>query len=102
MASTSCVLASIVLPSALHFTVATQAQAHEAHVVHVMLRSLYILPIVAAAVWFHLRGALLVSCVVAVTYAVHVVTAWGNLPMENANQVATIAIYLALEGWLAP
>jgi putative nucleotidyltransferase with HDIG domain len=67
---------------------------HREHVIHVLFRGLYLLPVIAAAVWFRLRGALVSAVVVAAAYAGHMLLSWRHQPMENANQVAMIAVFL--------
>lgn len=67
---------------------------HRLHVVHVLFGGLYLLPIVAGALWFRLRGALAASVAISIAYATHVAISWRGQPMENANQIAMIAVYL--------
>ena len=67
---------------------------HRQHVVHVFFRGLYLVPVVAGAVWFGRRGALLCASAVAAAYASHVAISWRDQPMENVNQAAMIAVFL--------
>ena len=69
---------------------------HVLHLYHVLFRMLYLLPIIAAAVWFHLQGSMLAALAVSIFYSIHVATAWGGRPMENANQFAMVGVYWLL------
>lgn len=74
-----------------HFTISVGT--HGLHVLHIVLGGLYLLVIIAAALWFGIVGA--ISSVVAVTafYVPYIAYVWPNQPMENANQFATLAVY---------
>lgn len=89
----------VLLVSAAHWW--TPRGSDSLHVLHVVLRKLYILPVVMAAIWFDLRGALLATCAVAALYLPHVVFHWGADRPENVNQVSelvTIVIVAVLSG----
>lgn len=83
-----------VVATALGFLVITAVHAgvgrgtHALHVVHVVFGSLYLLPIVAAAVWVGTRAAIVLALASAAAYVAHARTAWAGDPMENANQLA--------------
>ncbi|RJP39946.1 MAG: HD domain-containing protein [Phycisphaerales bacterium] len=65
------------------------------HAVHILLRKLYLLPVVLAAIWFGLRAALLTAAVITILYAPHVILQWGGQRGENVNQVGeAITIWL--------
>jgi putative nucleotidyltransferase with HDIG domain len=87
-------VASVALISVAHFTIGTMR--HYAHVEHVVLQVLYIGPIVAAALWFGTRGALIVVLVISGIYYAYVRIVWPNQPAENANQIAMLAMYWAV------
>lgn len=87
---------SVALLTALHFAVGTHS--HSLHVIHVVLGGLYLLPIITAAVWFGLEGGLVLAGTVSLAYVVHIRWSWPNQPMENANQVAMIGVYLLVGG----
>ncbi len=78
--------------TAAHLTVSVGT--HRQHLVHVLFRGLYLLPIVAGALWFRLRGALLCAAASAAAYAAHAAISWRDQPMENANQAAMIGVFL--------
>jgi putative nucleotidyltransferase with HDIG domain len=84
--------ASILLLAALHASVSVAT--HPSHVIHVVLGGLYLLPIVAGALWFGLPGGLAVAASVSGAYALHVWISWSGRPMENVNQIAMIGVYL--------
>jgi putative nucleotidyltransferase with HDIG domain len=78
----------------------TPVSHHGMHAVHVLLRKLFVLPIVLAAIWFDLRGAVLTCLLVSVVYGPHVAIQWAGSPGENLNQVGEIGS-LWLMGLLA-
>jgi putative nucleotidyltransferase with HDIG domain len=92
---------SVLLLGVTHFTVGTGT--HPAHVVHVILGGLYLLPIIAGALWFGLGGGVAVSLAASHVYLAHILLSWPHRPMENVNQYATIGVYLlvgAVSGFL--
>jgi putative nucleotidyltransferase with HDIG domain len=66
---------------------------HGFHVIHIVLGGMYLLPIIAGAVWFRLRGAVASTVFASIAYCVHIRLSWANQPMENANQYAMIGVY---------
>ena len=84
--------ASILLLTALHASISVAT--HSSHVIHVVLAGLYLLPIVAGALWFGLPGGLATAVPVSVAYGLHVWISWSGRPMENVNQIAMIGVYL--------
>ena len=54
---------------------------------------MYLLPIIASAVWFRLRGAVASTVFISLAYYGHIRLSWANQPMENANQYAMIGVY---------
>ena len=76
---------------------------HREHLAHIALTGLYLVPIVAAAQGWGLRGGLLTASLISGIYLVHMLTTWAGQPMENANQAATMGVFLligGLVGWL--
>jgi putative nucleotidyltransferase with HDIG domain len=67
---------------------------HPLHVIHVAFGALYLVPIVAAAVWLGARPAIGLALASAAAYLVHARTVWAGDPMENANQAATAAVFV--------
>lgn len=84
--------ASVLLLAVLHATVSVST--HSSHVVHVILGGLYLLPIIAGALWFGLRGGVSTALAVSAAYLVHIWISWSGQKMENANQLAMIGVYL--------
>jgi len=84
-------LAGILLVSLLHFTTSTSV-----HGWHVFFRKLYFLPIVMAAIWFGLRGALLTAAATIAIYAVHLRLNWANAPMERMDQCGEMGSFVML------
>jgi putative nucleotidyltransferase with HDIG domain len=74
-----------------HFLVAHGT--HGLHEIHIVLGGMYLIPIVAAALWFGLRGGLATTAVISLAYYAHIRLSWPNQPMENANQFAMIVVY---------
>lgn len=63
------------------------------HAIHVVLRKLFILPIVLAAVWFGLRGAVVTLIGCSLFYLPYIWLDWkGNLS-ENLNQYGEIVTF---------
>lgn len=73
------------------------------HAVHVLLRKLFIVPILMSAIWFGLRGAALTTAIVSAFYLPHILLAWSGRIGENINQLGEIATYWivgCIAGWL--
>lgn len=85
--------AMVVAVGLAHFAVRTGT--HPLHVVHVVLRGAYLVPIAAGAVWFGWVGGIGSAAAVMATYLAHVVMSWPDQPMENANQLAMAGVYAA-------
>ncbi|MEW5976329.1 MAG: HD domain-containing phosphohydrolase [Acidobacteriota bacterium] len=90
----SFLILTVVFLSAAHFAVGRLT--HRQHVVHVILRETYLVPIIASAVWLGLRGSVATSAVISLLYYLHIRLSWPDQPMENANQLAVIGVYLVL------
>ncbi len=58
---------------------------------HIVLRKLYFLPIILAAIWFNLRGGILIATLITLLYSMHVVFQWKGETFENINQIGEIA-----------
>lgn len=69
---------------------------HQLHVIHVILQGLCVVPIIAAALWFGLRGSIVTTAVISISYSGYVWLFWRNRPMENVNQLAMIVVYWIL------
>jgi putative nucleotidyltransferase with HDIG domain len=70
---------------------------------HVLLRKMFLLPLLLAAVWYNLRGALLAALAVSLTYLPHVLIQWGSQSPEFVEQLGefvTIWSTAILAGWL--
>jgi putative nucleotidyltransferase with HDIG domain len=82
---------TVALIGVAHFTMGTFH--HQIHVEHVILQALFVVPIIAAALWFGLRGAMTVVAIVTVIHYVYMRVVWPSLPLESANQLAMLVIY---------
>jgi len=77
-----------------HFVVGTTT--HPLHIVHVFLRCLYLLIIIASAVWYGLKGGIVSALLISILFGSHVLISWAGNSMENVNQAAMIGVYLIL------
>ena len=66
---------------------------HGLHEIHIVLGGMYLIPIIAAALWFGLPGGLATTAAISLAYYAHIRLSWPNQPMENANQFAMIVVY---------
>lgn len=74
------------------------------HAAHILLRKLFVVPILLAAIWFGMRGAIIAATVVSLVYLPYMLVAWSGRVAENMNQggeVVTFWIVGLLAGWLA-
>lgn len=78
----------VVAVSVLHYVTQTDRP-----LLHDLYRRLYYFPVGLAAVWFGVRGAVLVSAVVAVAYAPHILLHWEHQSREMANQFMEVLLY---------
>jgi hypothetical protein len=74
-----------------HFV--TPAGLHGWHWIHILLQKLFYLPILMAAAWFGLQGALLTAGAVSSVFMIHVLLDWGGYRMVQADQVGEIASF---------
>lgn len=74
-----------------HFIIPTDR--HELHMVHIVLRKLYFLPPVMAAVWFGFRGSVYTTLAVSSLFSLHAFLDWPGNYMEQANQVGELASF---------
>ncbi len=82
----------------------TTPRSDDLLIVHVALRKAYIVPVVLAAIWFDLRGAILTAGLETVLFTPHVVMQWRGDGAENINQageVVTIWVTAVLSGVFA-
>ncbi len=85
-------LAMILVITAGHFvTPASYGQGHLYHWIHILLRKLYILPVVVGAIWFNLPGAMLTAAVISVSFLPVVSLQWEGMQAENMNQWGELA-----------
>jgi HD-GYP domain-containing protein (c-di-GMP phosphodiesterase class II) len=66
---------------------------HLLHVIHLSLVLLYLTPVLAAALWFGLRGGALASGLGTAAFLIHVHLAWPGQPTDLAQRGAFIAIF---------
>lgn len=81
----------------------TPVAPHRLLGVHVLLRKAFLIPILLAAVWYNLRGAMLAALAVSLTYLPHVFIQWGSQSPEFVDQLGefvTIWSTAILAGWL--
>lgn len=75
---------------------AVASGAHPLRVVHVVFAGLYLLPIVAGAVWFGVAGGMTSSAAVTAAYLIHIAASPLEQPPERLNQYAMIGVHLVV------
>lgn len=90
-AATVAAAAAFVALTTLHFAVGRET--HGLHVLHVVFGMLYLVPIVAAAVWGGPHAGVALGMASAAAYVLHARTSWAGEPMENVNQLALAATF---------
>lgn len=60
------------------------------HAVHVTMRKAFLIPVILAAIWFGLRGALCTAATVTTLYLPHVAYQWRGVWAENLSQFAEV------------
>ena len=78
--------------TATHFAIGVAT--HSQRVFHVALEFAYLLIVSAAAVWFGLRGGLAAGAGAAAALGAQALPSWRGQPMENANQLAMMAVFI--------
>ena len=84
---------SIVAISMLHYLTPLHL-----HYLHDIFQRLYYLPIILAALWFGLRGGLVCSLAVSITYAPHVLFQWGGHMILELEKYLEIFLYNIVGG----
>lgn len=82
---------SVTIITLVHFTLGRTT--HPQHVVHIVLGGVFLFPILAAALWFGVRGAVATVSGITLLYYTHIRVSWPSQQMENANQLAMIAVF---------
>jgi len=80
---------SLVVVSAAHWLVPMDNPF--LHGLHLLLRKVFLLPVLLAAVWFGLRGSTVTAGLATALYLPHVLYQWGGRTIENLNQVGELA-----------
>ena len=75
----------------IHFVIPTNR--HDLHMVHIILRKLYFLPPIMAAVWFGFRGSLYTTLAVSSLFSLHAFLDWPGNYMEQANQAGELVSF---------
>ncbi len=81
----------------------TPTSSTRVHAVHIVLRKLFVLPIILAAIWFGLRCSLLAALGITAAYLPHIFLAWSGRTSENISQIGEIVMFWTiggLAGWL--
>ncbi len=85
-------IAFLLLVSLAHFVVSIGT--HRDHIIHIAFSGLYLIGIIASSLWFGFAGGMMAAFAVSLAYLAHILVSWRGQPMENANQYATIGVYL--------
>ncbi len=72
---------------------ATPMTAGLMHATHILLRKLFIIPILLGSIWFGIRGAILSAGFVSVAYSPYIWVAWSGHSAENLNQIGEIVTF---------
>jgi len=83
------ILACVVIVMTGHWL--TPTEPHTFHSMHVIFRKLFVIPVVIAATWYGLTGALLTVSLISFFYLPHVLIQWGGNTQENINQLGELA-----------
>ena len=65
---------------------------------HEIFQRAYYLPIIAAALWYGLRGGLLSASLAAILYIPHIVMAWHEQPSYQFNQYSEVVLFFIFGG----
>ena len=82
------IVASVIVISALHYLASTHTI-----LVHEILRRLYYVPIVIAAIRYGVQGGLATSLLATVLYLPHIVLAWSGWPVFEVGQYGEIVLF---------
>ncbi|NNF64191.1 MAG: HD domain-containing protein [Acidimicrobiia bacterium] len=85
---TAVIAALLLLVSAVHFV--TPVESLLFHGVHVVMRKLFVLPVVLGAAWFQLRGAVIAATVATLLFSMHAAVQWHGHTPENINQAGEV------------
>lgn len=92
---------ALLVVSAMHWLTPVQPGAE--HLVHILLRKLFVVPVVLSAVWFGLRGAVITAVITTATYLPYVFLRWNDQAAENLNQAGEMLSVWGvalIAGWL--
>lgn len=79
----------VVVAASVHWL--TPVDEFALHVIHVVMRKMFLVPVLLAAAWFGLRGALFTATAATGLYLPHVLYQWEGQAAENLNQIAEVA-----------
>lgn len=82
------IVAAVLVISALHYLASTHTI-----LVHEILRRLYYVPIVIAAMRFGVQGGLAISLLATALYLPHIVLAWSSWPVFEVGQYGEIVLF---------
>ena len=88
------ILSLLFLISVLHWLL--PVSPHVFHGVHIVLRKMFIVPIVLAGAWYGWRGAFVAAAISTLLYGPHVLFDWSNRTSENLNQISDIVMFWAI------
>lgn len=89
-AKAAAILAPILVLGVLHWT--TPTHDYPLRAVHILLRQLFAVPIVLAAIWFGARGVLVSGLVITAIYVPHILLQWSHDLGENVTQAGEVAL----------
>ena len=87
-AEPAALISTVIVISGLHYLASTQ------HIlVHEILKRLYYVPIVIAAIGYGAQGGLAISLLSSALYLPHIMLAWSNWPVFEAGQYGEIVLF---------
>lgn len=87
-----------------HWITPDPSVGHVYHAIHILLRKLYLLPVVMGAIWLGLRGALVAGLLVSFAYGPYINNLWRHARTEGVNdfgELASIWVVALIAGWLS-
>ena len=92
---------ALIVVTAMHWLIPVHPGA--VHMVHIVLRKFFVVPVLLAAVWFGLRGAVVTATITTAVYLPYVFLRWTGHTAENFNQAGEMLSVWGvalIAGWL--
>ena len=86
-------VASVAVISGLHYLASMHIAALHAVLIHEILKRLYYVPIVVAAIYYGMQGGLATSLLSSALYLPHIVMSWSSWPVFEVGQYGEIVLF---------